>query len=149
MAKRGVFSLSKKQDTGKKKQGNLIKETLKRNKNKYMCDHINADNGKAMVKPIKGEPTKYRCKFCEDVIETDERVINPESVRDAAEIISSAISIVDLKIAVNSEIRDMFVTTKQTIDILPIILDELKKEKIAKNDKHKKHGKKKGPKRRF
>lgn len=141
--RRGYLSSSeiKKSKQGPKKV-NRIKVMLKENKEKFRCNHIDADTGKSKLKPSNTEGKQY-CKLCKTEIYVTPKVVNSKSLQSATDLLFSGVSIIRHEMALTEEFEEQLIKFNEMSHIIPIIYEEMENERKAKKDKNKEHGKKK------
>ena len=108
----GKLSFKKKDEKKKKNKKKLTYEKLRKEdkklKKKCICNHRSAENGKQyFIKKTRGEgPDAIRvleCEICKGELIADESLTNPAAVRQAAEIIYTASSILRKEFKMNDK----------------------------------------------
>lgn len=141
MKRKGYLSSSEiKKGKDKPKKVNRIKAMLKDNRNKFVCNHIDADTGKSKLKT--GDSGKQFCKLCKAEFQASPKVINSQSLQHARDIMYAGVSIIRHEINLTDDFDAELIKFNELIHTIPLIYEDMENERKEKKNKHH-HDKKK------
>ena len=147
--KRGIFNEKQVRALTEKESERILRDSRRSKMIQLECNHINADNGKDALKPNSN--TTSRCKICKAEIITDPKLLNSSSVKDALEIVESAVAIIRHEVNISKSLdSDMVKATKvlhTLADVMAELEEEGKKKKEHKKNNHGNHNNNHGNKR--